>query len=129
MRTLPTPPACGEHATIRIELYTSQSLDACAYTCATHAAQLTAEIVEAGLSAEPFGMTVDVDRPCGYLHVFPTGNLADPTRPTHAGATAPTASAGANTAPRPAAWTPTDQRRSLSMSPWRKPCIRPPGRW
>ncbi|MCM0676459.1 hypothetical protein NCC78_17455 [Micromonospora phytophila] len=77
MRTLPTLPACGEPATVRIELYTADSLDACAYTCTAHTIRATAVIARAGLGAHPVGMTPEVDRPCGYLHVFPTGTLAD----------------------------------------------------
>ncbi|MHA4950589.1 hypothetical protein ACX27O_25000 [Micromonospora sp. SD19] len=78
MRTLPTPPACGEPATVRIELYTADSLDACAYTCPAHTIHVTAVVAKAGMNAHPVGMAPDVDRPCGYVHVFPTGTLADP---------------------------------------------------
>ncbi|MER7890607.1 hypothetical protein ABTX15_12355 [Micromonospora sp. NPDC094482] len=78
MRTLPTLPTCGESATVRIELYTADSLDAAAYTCAAHAIRATAAIDRAGMTSHPVGMAPDVDRPCGYLHVFPTGALADP---------------------------------------------------
>ncbi|MEU7946198.1 hypothetical protein AB0C50_16090 [Micromonospora taraxaci] len=85
MRTLPTPPACGEPATVRIELYTADSLDACAYTCPAHTIHVTAVATEAGMNAHPVGMAPDVERPCGYVHVFPTGTLAseapDPSHP------------------------------------------------
>ncbi|WP_157562875.1 hypothetical protein [Micromonospora chokoriensis] len=81
MRTLPSLPVCGEPATVRIELCTSGSLDACAYACATHAPDVTAEVLTAGLSANPGGMAAGVERPCGYVHVFPTGNLANPPHP------------------------------------------------
>ncbi|NJP32217.1 hypothetical protein [Micromonospora thermarum] len=77
MRTLPTPPLCGEPATVRIELYTADSLDACAYTCTGHVIHVTAVVARAGMDAHPVGMAPDVDRPCGYVHVFPTGTLAD----------------------------------------------------
>ncbi|MEU5565894.1 hypothetical protein [Micromonospora musae] len=43
---------------------------------------MTAEVVQVGLSAHPVGMPLDLRRPCGYLHVFPTGNLADPAHPS-----------------------------------------------
>ncbi|MGA4729599.1 hypothetical protein ACPB67_19420 [Micromonospora taraxaci] len=85
MGTLPTPPACGDPATVRIELYTADSLDACAYTCPAHTIHLTAVATKTGMSAHPVGMAPDVERPCGYVHVFPTGTLAtesaDPSHP------------------------------------------------
>ncbi|MFI5490003.1 hypothetical protein [Micromonospora echinaurantiaca] len=81
MRTLPTLPACEEPATVRIELYSADSLDACAYTCIAHAVHATAAIARVGLEAHPVGMAPDVARPCGHLHVYPTGNLADAPPP------------------------------------------------
>ncbi|MGW3788941.1 hypothetical protein ACWD5Z_30480 [Micromonospora chokoriensis] len=85
MRTLPTPPACEDPATVRIELYTADSLDACAYTCPAHTIHVTAVATGAGMNAHPVGMAPDVERPCGYVHVFPTGTLAnesaDPSHP------------------------------------------------
>ncbi|TYC05683.1 hypothetical protein FXF53_04515 [Micromonospora sp. WP24] len=42
---------------------------------------MTAEVARAGLSAHPVGMAPDIDRPCGFVHVFPTGNLAEPAHP------------------------------------------------
>ncbi|WFE52183.1 hypothetical protein [Micromonospora sp. WMMD1155] len=84
MRTLPTPPVCGEPATVRIELYTADSLDACAYTCPAHTIHVTAVATKAGMNAQPVGMAPDVERPCGYVHVFPTGTLAtEPADPSH----------------------------------------------
>ncbi|MGN9812671.1 hypothetical protein ACTMSW_25385 [Micromonospora sp. BQ11] len=84
MRTLPTLPACGEPATVRIELYTAESLDACAYTCTAHTIRVTAAATRAGLDAHPVGIALNVHRPCGYLHVYPTGTLADvPTELAH----------------------------------------------
>ncbi|MEU3454479.1 hypothetical protein ABZ671_12855 [Micromonospora sp. NPDC006766] len=84
MSTLPiTLPACGESATVRIELYADDSLEACAYTCNVHATLASAEIARAGLSSHPVGMAPDVHRPCGYVHVFPTGTLADPAELGH----------------------------------------------
>ncbi|MEV4666092.1 hypothetical protein AB0J85_29645 [Micromonospora echinofusca] len=78
MSTLPTLPACGAPATIRIELYTGDSLDACAYTCAMHLDQTTAASARAGLDAHPAG-AAGLDRHCGYVHVYQTGALADAT--------------------------------------------------
>lgn len=77
MSTLPTLPDCAEPATTRIELYTADSLDACAYTCAAHAPQVTAAIGGAGLEAYPSGLGFGVSRPCGHVYVYPTGGLAD----------------------------------------------------
>ncbi len=76
MRSLPTPPACEEPATVRIELYSADSLDACAYTCPAHTIHVTAVVTKAGMTAHPVGMAPDIARPCGYVHVFPTGALA-----------------------------------------------------
>ncbi|SCG73593.1 hypothetical protein [Micromonospora humi] len=82
MSTLPTLPTCGAPATVRIELYTVDSLDACAYTCTAHTPQATAAIGGAGLAAYPSGLEPGVSRPCGHVHVFPTGALAaDPDHP------------------------------------------------
>ncbi|MCI4062452.1 hypothetical protein MRQ36_07705 [Micromonospora sp. R77] len=78
MGTLPTLPDCAEPATARIELYTADSLDACAYTCPAHTGHATTVSARAGLDAHPIGLAPDVDRPCGYVHVFPTGTLAGP---------------------------------------------------
>ncbi|MFG3576413.1 hypothetical protein [Micromonospora chersina] len=83
MSTLPTLPACGEPATVRIELYTANSLDACAYTCTAHTIHATVVIRRAGLDAHAVGMAPDVDRPCGYVHVYPTGTLAAPADQGH----------------------------------------------
>lgn len=77
MSTLPTLPACPEPATIRIELYSADSLDACAYTCIDHTIRATAAVARAGLEAHLIGMAPDVVRPCGHMFVFPTGALAE----------------------------------------------------
>lgn len=77
MSTLPTLPACGEPATVRIELYTPGSLDACAYTCTAHTIRATAAIARAGLEAHMTGVAPDVKRSCGYVFVFPTGTLGN----------------------------------------------------
>ncbi|MEU3456417.1 hypothetical protein ABZ671_22885 [Micromonospora sp. NPDC006766] len=76
MGTQLTLPVCGEAATVRIELYTADSLDACAYTCTAHTVRATAVVTRAGLDAHPVGIALDVGRPCGYVHVYPTGTLA-----------------------------------------------------
>ncbi|WFF01052.1 hypothetical protein [Micromonospora sp. WMMD964] len=31
---------------------------------------------KAGMNAYPVGLAPDIERPCGYVHVFPTGTLA-----------------------------------------------------
>ncbi|MEU5783857.1 hypothetical protein [Micromonospora lupini] len=77
MGTVPTLPACGEPATVRIELYSADSLDAAAYTCVDHAIRATAAAARAGLEAHLLGMAPNVERPCGHVFVFPTGTLAD----------------------------------------------------
>ena len=77
MSTLPTLPACPEPATIRIELYSPNSLDACAYTCVDHTIRATASVARVGLEAHVIGMAPDVKRSCGHVFVFPTGTLAD----------------------------------------------------
>jgi hypothetical protein len=82
--TLPILPACPEPATIRIELYSEDSLDACAYTCVDHTIRATAAVARAGLEAHLMGVAPDVVRSCGYVFVFPTGTLAEaPTAVTH----------------------------------------------
>lgn len=77
MSTLPTLPACAEPATARIEVYTGDSLDACAYACAAHILEATDLLARAGLDAYPVEMAAEVERPCGHVHVFPTGALAE----------------------------------------------------
>ncbi|MBC9006414.1 hypothetical protein [Micromonospora aurantiaca (nom. illeg.)] len=79
MRTLPIAlPQCGEPATTRIEIYSADSLDANAYTCQMHAEAAIAAVERAGRSASPITMAPGVQRPCGYVHVYPTGRLAEP---------------------------------------------------
>ncbi|WFE31911.1 hypothetical protein [Micromonospora sp. WMMD975] len=77
MSTLPTLPDCGEPATVRIELYTTDSLDGCVYTCEAHAAPAVAAFGGAGLAAYPTCLEPGVSRPCGHVYVYPTGTLAD----------------------------------------------------
>lgn len=84
MSTLPIAlPQCGTPATTRIEVYSAGSLDASAYTCTAHTADALAAIHAAGLDSQPVTLAPGVNRPCGYVHVYPTGQLADPTQPPH----------------------------------------------
>ena len=84
MRTLPIAlPQCGEPATTRIEVYSAGSLDASAYTCPLHTESAVSAVERASLSAHPVPMAPTVNRPCGYVHVYPTGQLADPVDPGH----------------------------------------------
>ncbi|WP_089155036.1 hypothetical protein [Micromonospora sp. NBS 11-29] len=78
MSTLPNLPDCGQPATTRIELYTANSLDACAYTCEAHTLHATAALGRAGLDAYPAGLAPGLSRACGHVHVYPTGTLAAP---------------------------------------------------
>ncbi|MEU3452702.1 hypothetical protein ABZ671_03730 [Micromonospora sp. NPDC006766] len=84
MSTLPIAlPQCGEPATTRIEIYSDGSLDASAYTCPAHTAGALAGITEAGLHSQPVTLSPTVNRPCGYVHVYPTGQLAEPEGEAH----------------------------------------------
>lgn len=84
MRTLPIAlPRCGQPATTRIEIYSSGSLDASAYTCREHTIAAVDAIETAGLTAHQIGMAPTVERPCGYVHVYPTGALAEPDDQGH----------------------------------------------
>ncbi|WFE42131.1 hypothetical protein [Micromonospora sp. WMMD998] len=76
MSTLPTLSDRGDPAAVRIELYTADSLDGCAYTCDAHAAPAVAAFGGAGLAAYPAGLEPGVSRPCGHVYVYPTGALA-----------------------------------------------------
>ncbi|MEV7264724.1 hypothetical protein AB0N38_14340 [Micromonospora aurantiaca] len=79
MRTLPIAlPQCGEPATTRIEIYSADSLDANAYTCQMHVDAAVAAAENAGLTARMrIPIAPGVNRPCGYVHVYPTGRLAE----------------------------------------------------
>ncbi|PTA42518.1 hypothetical protein [Micromonospora sp. RP3T] len=83
MSNLPTLPECGAPATLRIELYTTDSLDACAYTCAAHTPHAVGALGRAGLDAYPIGLGPGVSRPCGHVFVYPTGALAAPDDLAH----------------------------------------------
>jgi hypothetical protein len=86
MSTIPiTLPQCGEPAAVRIEVYSHDgaSLDASAYTCPGHTIHALAVIDRAGRTGRPIGMAPDITRPCGHVHVYPTGQLADPADMPH----------------------------------------------
>ncbi|WP_422734056.1 hypothetical protein ACN26Y_00330 [Micromonospora sp. WMMD558] len=84
MRTLPIAfPHCGAPAAVRIEIYSSESLDASAYVCPQHTTPAIAVIETTGHTAHPVTLASDVSRPCGHLHVYPTGRLADPVDMSH----------------------------------------------
>lgn len=79
MGTIPIAlPLCGLQATTRIEIYNANSLDASAYTCPEHTRTALAAVTDAGMQARPIPMAPDISRPCGHVHVYPTGTLADP---------------------------------------------------
>ncbi|MGW1062065.1 hypothetical protein [Micromonospora rubida] len=83
MRVLPPLPGCGEPATVRIEVYGGDSLDAAAYACAEHVTAFVATIGAAGWSAHPVPRVPELGRSCGYLYRYPTGGLADPPGDAH----------------------------------------------
>lgn len=70
-------PQCGAAASTRIEVYSAGSLDANAYTCPLHTDQALAAIGRVGLQGHPVPLAPDVARPCGHVHVYPTGRLGD----------------------------------------------------
>jgi hypothetical protein len=76
-------PGCGEPATERIEVYGADSLDAAAYACSRHRARVVAAIEAGGLAAYPVPPVPGMRRPCGYVHRYPTGGLADPPGDPH----------------------------------------------
>lgn len=79
MATLPIAlPMCGEPATTRIEVYGGDSLDAAAYTCDPHVSGALATVAEAGMLGRTAPGPLRVSRPCGYVHAYPTGQLAQP---------------------------------------------------
>ncbi|MGN9775849.1 hypothetical protein ACTMS0_08715 [Micromonospora sp. H33] len=84
MRALPiTLPQCGDAASTRIEVYSAESLDANAYTCNVHTEHALAEIGRAGLQGHPVPLAPDITRPCGHVHVYPTGRMGDQHDPGH----------------------------------------------
>ncbi|WP_435586146.1 hypothetical protein [Micromonospora aurantiaca (nom. illeg.)] len=84
MRTLPIAlPQCGEPAAVRIEVYSAGSLDASAYACPAHVELASSAVDRAGFTAHVVTLAPDVRRPCGHVHVYPTGRLADSDEPQH----------------------------------------------
>ncbi|MFI7203305.1 hypothetical protein [Micromonospora aurantiaca (nom. illeg.)] len=84
MSTLPfTLPTCGQPATVRLEVFTNttaglpDSLDASVYTCEQHADPATDTIEGTNRTANRVRMAPDVQRTCGQVYAFPTGQLAD----------------------------------------------------
>ncbi|MET7950804.1 hypothetical protein [Micromonospora sp. NPDC005324] len=70
---------CGKPADLRIEVYShirTESLDGVAYVCSAHPNAATDAITAAGFTTAMARMTRDVERRCGFVHVFPTGALA-----------------------------------------------------
>ncbi|MEW2382301.1 hypothetical protein AB0873_09445 [Micromonospora sp. NPDC047707] len=84
MVTVPFPlPTCERPAGVRVEVYSPAvdgsdggSLDAAAYVCTDHATDTLAALRAAGFNAYPVPLAPDVERQCGHVHLFPTGNLA-----------------------------------------------------
>ncbi|QGN47906.1 hypothetical protein GKC29_14315 [Micromonospora sp. WMMC415] len=76
-------PECGDSAATRIEVYSADSLDANAYTCHVHTDEALAAIGRAGLHGHPVPLAPDITRPCGHVHVYPTGQLGDRHDPGH----------------------------------------------
>ncbi len=76
-------PECGAPAAVRIEIYSSESLDASAYVCAQHTTAASTAIQTTGRTAHPVSLAPHIVRPCGHLHIYPTGNLADPDGMPH----------------------------------------------
>lgn len=70
---------CGKPATLRIEVYSHvavESLDGVVYVCPAHPDTAGNAITAAGFTTATVAMTRDVERRCGFVHVFPTGTLA-----------------------------------------------------
>jgi len=90
MRTLPIAlPTCGGPATVRLEIYSAAngdlhgSLDASAYVCDLHGIPAVSACQAAGLTARRVPLAPDINRPCGHVHVYPTGQLSDPADMPH----------------------------------------------
>jgi len=83
MGNLPfTLPACDRPATVRLEVFSNTSeglpgsLDASVYTCEQHADPATDAIEGTNRTAHRLRMAPDVQRTCGHVYLFPTGQLA-----------------------------------------------------
>jgi hypothetical protein len=84
-----TLPTCTRPATVRLEVYTPApdggrggSLDAAAYVCPDHTGDALAAIRDADFNAYPVPLAPDVERQCGHLYRFPTGNLGQAPHPS-----------------------------------------------
>ncbi|HEY9413294.1 MAG TPA: hypothetical protein VIQ30_00920 [Pseudonocardia sp.] len=82
MSNLPfTLPTCDQPATVRVEVYgpdagmASGSLDAAAYLCELHLITGESAIWRAKLTPYRVTLAPDIERPCGEVYVFATGNL------------------------------------------------------
>ncbi|WP_200213354.1 hypothetical protein [Micromonospora coerulea] len=79
-------PECGRPAAVRIEAFTivagpqQGSLDASIYSCTDHAPDAVTAIEAADMEAHVVPMAPDIDRACGSIHIYPTGNLASDDR-------------------------------------------------
>lgn len=74
---------CGKPAALRIEVYShirAESLDGVAYVCSAHPSAATDAITAAGFTTALAPVTRDVERRCGFVHIFPTGTLAADVR-------------------------------------------------
>ncbi|MEU8179960.1 hypothetical protein AB0B86_04175 [Micromonospora sp. NPDC049047] len=74
---------CGAPATIRIEVCSAieksgaGSLDGAVYVCPAHPDAAAVAIAAAGFTSAAGPMSTDLQRPCGYVHAYPTGALAN----------------------------------------------------
>ncbi|WP_422737970.1 hypothetical protein ACN263_01085 [Micromonospora sp. WMMD729] len=79
---------CAERAVVRIEVYTAfsesgeGSLDGAVYVCSAHPQTASDAIAMAGFASSTTPLGEDVDRPCGYVHIYPTGLLAASAHPS-----------------------------------------------
>ncbi|MET8043411.1 hypothetical protein ABZU25_21420 [Micromonospora sp. NPDC005215] len=74
---------CGKPATFRIEVYShvvAESLDGVVYVCPAHPNTAGDAITAAGFTTATAPVTRDVERRCGFVHVFATGALATDDR-------------------------------------------------
>lgn len=70
---------CGKPATLRIEVYShveAESLDGVVYVCSAHPNTAGDAITAAGFTTAMTRMTRDMERRCGFVHIFATGALA-----------------------------------------------------
>ncbi|MFG1915764.1 hypothetical protein [Micromonospora sp. NPDC048898] len=56
------------------------SLDGAVYVCPAHPDAAADAIAAAGFTSSTTSMNTDLQRPCGYVHVYPTGALAAASR-------------------------------------------------